>query len=697
MRDPRRRQPQRGRGGEPQPPGPPELKAGQTLPEEDHMTAAAAAMGKAVVSLDGLKTTDALPPEMEALNRLLKAQADVKKREVMRQQAGNGAGSNRSNYDMSSLFDKELQKAQQTNYENKSTAEQHDDANQSALDKIKDLARRQDELLKKQQELAQKRAQMSEEELKRELEKLTRDQSELRQKAEELAKQLQEQSSAGSRQAAQQGQQGQQGQRGQQGQQGQTGKAGEAGRAGEAGKAGEAGQSGNSGGDSGQRMRDVSEEMRNAASELRRQDPGQASARGTRALEKLRQLQQQLESARPDERRRALGEMQLEARQLADAQRQIASELARTTQGDPGKDAVRKLAGEQERLAERTRALQKGLQQSSVADRQAPVDNQQSPVASRQSANDATKAATVAAAAGGAAKELERQQLADRMQRTADAMRGATEDPKGGRGSTAPRSTDDPRAQAASQQDLARALDKIADRIAPGTGAQDGESQKLSDQRARAQELRDRLNNSARELARAGEAGRAGRAGEAGKAGEAGGAGRAGRAGEAGKGGEAGGAGRSGDVSSSQKSAGESGRTGQGQQGGGGGTGTELEQLRDQYRRQLQETKDFMEQMRREDPSYTRGGGGGFTFEAPGSMTLSAPGTEAFKQDFAKWEEMRRQATQALENVESTLSKKLQAKQAKDRLASGTDDKPPAGYQKEVDSYFKAIASKKKP
>src|SRR3954453_21925082 len=43
MGDPRRRtQPQRGRGGAPvppQPPAPPELKAGETLPEEDQMTA----------------------------------------------------------------------------------------------------------------------------------------------------------------------------------------------------------------------------------------------------------------------------------------------------------------------------------------------------------------------------------------------------------------------------------------------------------------------------------------------------------------------------------------------------------------------------------------------------------------------------------------------------------------------------------
>ena len=30
-------------------------------------------------------------------------------------------------------------------------------------------------------------------------------------------------------------------------------------------------------------------------------------------------------------------------------------------------------------------------------------------------------------------------------------------------------------------------------------------------------------------------------------------------------------------------------------------------------------------------------------------------------------------------------------------LAAGADDKAPAGYQKQVDDYFKAIAGKKKP
>jgi hypothetical protein len=421
-------------------------------------------------------------------------------------------------------------------------------------------------------------------------------------------------------------------------------------------------------------MRDVTEEMRSAASDLRRQDPGQASARGNKALEKLRQLQQQLESARPDDRRRALGDMQLEARQLADAQRQIASELAKTGQGEAAKDTVRRLAGEEERLAERARRLEQSLKQSAAGGQQS--GGREANRGSRQpggAANDAK----VSAAAGEAGKEIERQKIGERMDQAAEAMRAASEEPKGGgRGNTASRASDDARSQAGAQQELARTLDKVADRLASATGAQDGESQKLSERRARAQDLKDRLDRAAADLAKAGQPGQTGEAGQAGQPG------RAGQGGQEG--------------SSSQRSAGEAGQTGQGQ-GGGGGAGTDLEKLRDEYRRRLEETKDFMDQMRRDDPNFARGGGGGFTFEGAGHMTLSAPGTEAFKQDFAKWEELRRQATQALEDVSASLSKKLQAKQAKDRLAAGTDDKPPAAYQRQVDSYFKAIASKKKP
>ena len=185
MRDPGRRAPQAGRGA----PAPGGLRAGQTLPEEDDMTAAATLMEKAITVLNELHTKPALPSEMAALNHLLKAQSDVKKREIGSQQAGAG-NQNRSNVDVSSLFDKELQRQQKTNYETRASTEPTSAA--GPLDKIKDLARRQDELNQRQQDLHPVRDQTTPEEVE-ELEKLTREQSDLRQKAEDLARQMSQQ------------------------------------------------------------------------------------------------------------------------------------------------------------------------------------------------------------------------------------------------------------------------------------------------------------------------------------------------------------------------------------------------------------------------------------------------------------------------------------------------------------------------
>jgi hypothetical protein len=213
------------------------------------------------------------------------------------------------------------------------------------------------------------------------------------------------------------------------------------------------------------------------------------------------------------------------------------------------------------------------------------------------------------------------------------------------------------RRQASSQQDIAKALDKLAERLGPSGGGKDADSRRISEQMTRIQQTRDRMSALSREMQRLGQ--------------------------------------QNGSASNGQKSAGNAGRSGQGQNGGGAPGGSDLARLRDDYARQLKEAESLVDEMRREDPSYARGGGG-FTFEGQG-MTLSAPGTEAFKQDFSKWEEMRRQATSALDRAESALSKKLQAQLAKDRLAAGVEDKAPPEYQKQVDSYFKAIAAKKKP
>ncbi|MQA30105.1 MAG: hypothetical protein GEU82_09740 [Luteitalea sp.] len=633
MRDPRRRPQGTGRGGPP-PAGP---RAGQMLPEEDAMTAAATAMGKAVTSLDLLKTGDALPPEMLALNHLLKAQADVKKRQVQRQQAAGGGGGNRATQDMSSLFDRELARQQQTNYETPTSTEQKDNQNKSALDAIKELARRQDELLKRHQDMARDRAAMTEEELKRELETLTRDQNELRQRAEELAQQM----------AREQGQQA-----GQQGQPGQPGRGEQ--------QPGQSAQGQNGAGPGGQQMREISEEMRSSASELRRQDAGQATERARTALEKLRELERQLQSNTPDGRRRALGDLQLESRQLADAQREIASESSRSRQGESGNDARRRLAGEQDRLAERLQRVQEGLKR------------QASGAGAAVSASPDAKKMQQAAAE--ASREIDRQRLRERMQQAAEGMRaGAPASGGVAKGSEA-------------QQEIARALDRLADSLATAEDLRDEESRKLSSQLARAQELRERLDGLSRELDKLGEPGSRPGGNPSSDA-------------------RAGGQQPDGQPAGRAQGGGEKSPSAQSGQGAGSGQSSELDgppgssddvaRLREDLSREIAEVWELIQQMQRDDRTFARGGAGR-TFEGQG-MTLSAPGTEGFKQDFARWQELRRQATQALDLAESALSKKLQEREAKDRLAAGVNDKAPAAYQQQVDNYFKALATRKKP
>ena len=274
-------------------------------------------MGRAVTALEAVKTGSALPPEMQALNALLEAQALVKKRQISRQQSAQGGpGNNNRNYDVSTLFDRELQRLQQTNYETRqsSDAKRADD---DVAEKIKRLAQRQDELLRRQEELA--RQQLGEDEKQRQLEKLTREQAELRQQAEEMARQMSKLQGGQSRES------------------GPPAKA-------------------QPGADQTSRqLQEIADDMRSATGDLRRMDSAGGRARGNEALEKLKSLERRLRGG--EQERRTLGDLQLEARQLAEAQRQIASSLPQSPDaGAANTDRLRQLAGEQERLAERARA-----------------------------------------------------------------------------------------------------------------------------------------------------------------------------------------------------------------------------------------------------------------------------------------------------------------------------------------------------
>ena len=641
--------------------------AGPTEPSatDEPMTKAVEAMGKAVTELDALKTAGALPHEMAALNELLRAQAEVRKRQVQRQQqnAMGGRGSNRQQQDLSSLFDRELARQQQTNYETPNSSETREEKQDesSALDKIRELARRQDALNREQQELAKRREEMTEEELRRQLEKLTREQSELRREAEELARQMQQQGN----QQSQQQQQQQQNSRNQQGQQEQQGK-------GQGGQGQQSQQQQNA--EASRALRQASEEMQGATSDLRRQDPNQASSRGARALERLKDLEQRMRSAQPDDRRRALGELQLESRQLADAQRQLNKEGPQSSQQNA--DRARRRTAEQNRLADRMQRLEQSVRQLA------------------QGAQGAEGAeADERKALGDAARELDRQKLSERMRNAARAggQQGEQQDAAGkeaGQGQQ--------RAGAREGEEIARQLERLAERLGAATG-QSAESRRLSDQLARNRELREKLNEVDRQLTelrkKAGEQQESGRE----RQGQA-------QQGQAQQGQEQGQQqGQQGDPRDSQRGGdpqqqqGERSPSSQGQQGetgqqgpGNGGRGGEVQRA-DEEGRPWDEARELVDELRRED-------GTGSTPEMtrfnPG---ISAPGTEAWKQDFTKWEELKKQMEIALEKAETSLASQLREQESKDRLNAGATQAVPDAYRRLVDKYYRSLASKKKP
>ena len=439
------------------------------------MAAAARAMGRAVTSLEALKTGDALPPEMEALNHLLKAQADIKRRQLsMNQSAAGAAGNANRNYDISTLFDRELQRQQQTNYETPKGVERPQPRRRGLRSTDQGPGAPPGRIAATSAGAgaggavargAQARAR------------------EAHARAVRVASARRGARAANVRTSAEV-------------------RSSQPTRGRGAGKtASRNGQtSGGRSNDSNRRqMRDVSEEMRQAASDLRRGAPEQAGASGGRALEKLRDLERRMQSGQPDDRRRALGDMRLEARRLADGQRQVASELGKVPSGDAGKDALRRLAGDQARLAERMRRLQDDVKQQAATAPRGKTGDQSQSAALREVTRDV----------GG---------LSDRMQRAADELRGRrpVRRPPG----------------AATAQEIARQLDRLADRLGVANGARD-DARKLSEQLARTEELRDKLQ----------QVGQPSRM-------------RAGRMGAPGD-------------RAAQKTSGESGRTGEGRQGRG--------------------------------------------------------------------------------------------------------------------------------
>jgi hypothetical protein len=667
-----------------------EPDAAPPAPSASPLTRAAGAMGRAETSLGALKPNDAVPHEMTAYNELLKLAAEETERQVTRQRGGGGGGGGRTgNQDLSALFDEELLRQQQTNYENRNAAGgangQNAEKKDDALDRVKALARRQDELAEKQRELARARTAMPSEELKRQLERLTKEQEQLRREAEQIAQQMQSDGQQQSQQA-QNGQSGSEQAGGQQQGGQQSGQ--QAGSQGQAGGGSQAGQQASAGGrqqqDGSRELRQAAGEMADAAKDLSRQDLEEARRRSERTLDRLRQLERRLGGeAVQDERRGRVGELELEARLLAEAQKRLADSAHKqagsrasgtpsTSTGQSGSlgqrdgasggagssDAVRRLAQEQESLAARAEALEKQLSQ-----------------VNRAEAGDAA-----ASAALGARAELARGKPSDDMRKAADAMRRGAGGAEG-----AAREGADRAGRAADT--LARA----ADRMGGEGGGRD--AARLSNQLAGLRQARQRAEAAEAALREAVE--RAMKAAEARKtndrpdpAADAKAREEIGRLqgdfdralNEARQLAQRDGAPEGGRQASNQQNgqsgqnAGQGSRQG-GAQGGDGGRGGG-EGSRDG----------------RQD-----GGYGAYGTPEGHEFSRSAPGTEAFKQDYARWESLSKNVKDALEDLEASLAGRLSDQRARDRVTAGEDDRAPALYEDAVSRYYRSIARRPAP
>ena len=166
------------------------LQQGSAGAEQEALAAAADAMARAVTALRAASTGEALPAETEALAALLRAQAAIRRSRVARGGSGQSAGW-QPREDLSRLFDRDLRREQETNYENRpSTPPAESGAGSDALRRVRELADRQAALGREQEDLARRRGALDEDEAARVLERLTREQEELRARAEALEREL---------------------------------------------------------------------------------------------------------------------------------------------------------------------------------------------------------------------------------------------------------------------------------------------------------------------------------------------------------------------------------------------------------------------------------------------------------------------------------------------------------------------------
>ena len=110
--------------------------------------------------------------------------------------------------------------------------------------------------------------------------------------------------------------------------------------------------------------------------------------------------------------------------------------------------------------------------------------------------------------------------------------------------------------------------------------------------------------------------------------------------------------------------------------------------LQSEFIQALRSAPELLDQLRDEHPSLDRW----LTDPLEHWFSRSAPGTQAFKQDFARWEELRRDVALALELFETSRSAQLSEQETRDRLNAGPDGRMPEEYRRLVEQYYQSLA-----
>ncbi|MEP7118364.1 MAG: hypothetical protein ABI880_12325, partial [Acidobacteriota bacterium] len=212
-------------------------------------------------------------------------------------------------------------------------------------------------------------------------------------------------------------------------------------------------------------------------------------------------------------------------------------------------------------------------------------------------------------------------------------------------------------AAAAIGTDVARTLDKVAERLDAGRSGDPASAGRLSDTLAQAKQLREQIAGVERSLEQLNARGE-----------------------------RAAGPGRDPQGQPSRDA------KGQGGHGDTPATSAEVARLQQQVAEQMREARAQVESMGRAAPDMR-----GPATPEEWQPSVSAPGTEAFKQDFARWESLKQNLLLALEKVERTKSDQLREQETKHRLNAGAADAVPDDYRRMVEKYYRSLAAPRRP